>query len=392
MNINSVKKLFLLGLTLVTTLMPGMIFSQVKCDTNYYYQPDSHGKRPIQTIKKTDGNKVIYSRFHYNGNLESVGYSINGQSEGIGKKYYQSGMPEGEDSMASGVLIERRRWYENGTQESVEKFKQDLKNGKLENLRQGYYFKNHENGKPMQIGVYLRGERNGKWIEYYQNGKKSIECTYVLGKISGLAQQWFENGNPKSISYHFFAGDEYDSHCDGRRILFFSNGQLESDDFYLGGRIINYYMNGNLKSVTDWEHRETGHYKTVRIQWLSNGDLVSFRKYSDNTVFEEIDDLLKAKSVFDLVMNQPSPEGKINSGLKDGIWTTWYDKGHKHYEENYDKGVLSGLFTVYYYGGNKYCEINLKNGVASGKTIFWDIHGKILYEYFYVDGEKMQTK
>ena len=46
------------------------------------------------------------------------------------------------------------------------------------------------------------------------------------------------------------------------------------------------------------------------------------------------------------------------NGIKEGIFTEYFEKGNKMFESNYEKGTLNGMHTEWYENGNKKMEIN----------------------------------
>ena len=45
-------------------------------------------------------------------------------------------------------------------------------------------------------------------------------------------------------------------------------------------------------------------------------------------------------------------EGKLENGLKEGVWTTWYDEVQMEEQRNYVKDVAEGKWTYWYIDGN----------------------------------------
>ena len=109
-------------------------------------------------------------------------------------------------------------YFDNG------KIKEELtiKDGKLN----GAFVKNHESGKPLEVGnyennlkfglwtryslngnliaqaSYLNNNKDGNWFVYNEAGVKLFEMVYKNGEKTGIWSQWDENGKLiKSNSY-----------------------------------------------------------------------------------------------------------------------------------------------------------------------------------------------
>ncbi len=82
------------------------------------------------------------------------------------------------------------------------------------------------------------------------------------------------------------------------------------------------------------------------------------------------------------VINYYVNSGKKNiietykDGIKDGLWTRWYENGKKKEEKNYKNGKLDGLGTSWYENGQKEKEENYKDDKQDGLEVWWHENGQ----------------
>ena len=69
-------------------------------------------------------------------------------------------------------------------------------------------------------------------------------------------------------------------------------------------------------------------------------------------------------------------EGSFKDGLRDGLFTTWYENGNKEEETTYDDGKPDGLSNKWYKSGKKMEEGTFKNGKIDGLWTKWDENGQ----------------
>ena len=98
-------------------------------------------------------------------------------------------------------------------------------------------------------------------------------------------------------------------------------------------------------------------------------------------------------------------KGEIKDGKKNGMWTWWYENGHRGLEKNYKDGKLDGKMTMWYgyYIGNNltttlykdikldgqiWAEEHYKDDIKEGKSTRWYPSGLKRLEEYYKDGIK----
>jgi antitoxin component YwqK of YwqJK toxin-antitoxin module len=67
---------------------------------------------------------------------------------------------------------------------------------------------------------------------------------------------------------------------------------------------------------------------------------------------------------------------KMNSAIKDGKWTNWYENGKIRSEEEYNKGTMTGIWKSFFEDGKTESEINF----ISGKATFYNKRGGLSSE------------
>lgn len=116
--------------------------------------------------------------------------------------------------------------------------------------------------------------------------------------------------------------------------------------------------------------------------------LVSIKTFSQESV--DLTKLLEKKDVFyyngepytgACYQNFPSGkkglEGNFKNGLRDGVWSWYYENGDKKRETNYRWGKMHGLSIIWYKNGQKRSEIVYDMG-QNVKQIRWDEEGNFL--------------
>lgn len=102
----------------------------------------------------------------------------------------------------------------------------------------------------------------------------------------------------------------------------------------------------------------------------------------------------KLELVFDTGAVQS--EGKIEKGLKEGVWKTYYEekekklfrKGKIKIEEFFKEGQREGKYYEYFENGEKSVEIMYRNGKMDGVYLVYHKNGKKKIEGFYKDDLK----
>ena len=320
------------------------------------------------TIKslKNGVEKNWYSK----NQLQYVMYYENGLTQGLATRWYESGQKSSEDNYLNGLHIGKHiSWNKDGS------LKEEGE----------YIITNQESKQNLQ---------NGIWKEYNENGKLLRFKQFKNGLLF-LYEIYNEDGTLKSRTFY---PDPKNGNYNGAYIetKYFSNGKISDECFYqnikpigmcsgfINGLELHYYINGNIKSVKNYNNGEIYGYS---IEWLSDGSLLSFKNYKNYKNFEIINNAVLAKEFFDKYTNRPEPNGKLVNGKKEGLWVYWFDKEHKQFEMNFHDGILDSLFTAYYSNGKKMYEIEIRDGIKNGKYRTWYVNGNIKFNGIFVNGK-----
>ena len=177
-----------------------------------------------------DTTKYVRTSFHTNGKIESKGFVVDGEKDGLWKWWYDNGKKQDLAHLNNGIYEgTRKHWRKDGTLRLVEiiegnchgeccdgklifyddsgvkLLKYQMKNGDYNGFGYGY----HKDGSIERKFYYENGKKKGMSYEYHTNGKISASGNYIndleqgkwiykdsLGTI--FAYEYFENG--KSIN------------------------------------------------------------------------------------------------------------------------------------------------------------------------------------------------
>ena len=147
------------------------------------------------------------------------------------------------------------------------------------------------------------GKLDGKRTIWYKNGQIKSEVNYKNGMKEGKSRVWYENGQIKSETNY------KDDLFDGKSTKWRENGQKESERNYIWGDLegiqTSWYENGQIKTE---ENRKFGKYYGKRTNWYKDGQIMSEENYKD--------------------------------GNKEGKSTTWHEDGQIKSENNFKNGML----------------------------------------------------
>jgi len=95
--------------------------------------------------------------------------------------------------------------------------------------------------------------------------------------------------------------------------------------------------------------------------------------FTDTLSYNLVDSLPDGKYMvyYDSLKQDLFFEGNIVNGVKDGIWTWYFDIGIKQKEVQYLAGVEHGSYTTYYPNGQMNLSMNFNMGLKDGLIIKW---------------------
>jgi antitoxin component YwqK of YwqJK toxin-antitoxin module len=237
------------------------------------------------------------------------------------------------------------------------------------------------------IGNYNKGLQHGLWMDYYENGALKDSGYYADGRMNGSWTYWYENGNLASNSIfksnlqHGLWKDYYD------------NGKIKSEGRLAEGKMIgdwkSYYPTGQLREEFEYKSNEKLIIKNV---WDLDGKLLVKNGNGYYKYFLETGDVIES--------------GKVENGMRVGIWSHFYENGDLQSKGNYENNIfrikefwdLRGNLTIEngygnyrsYYPGEKsvFEKGKIENGYRSGIwRIFDDNSGSVLQELFFIEGK-----
>ncbi|SEL43773.1 Antitoxin component YwqK of the YwqJK toxin-antitoxin module [Aquimarina amphilecti] len=250
----------LVSLALITT------FSLTQCTLNNKKNTNENVK-----ISVTDTIKIEkFKNYYASGNLKSEGQLINKEKTGEWISY-----------------------YENGEQESIRNYKNDLLDGyqKIDYSQVLYMEGSYKEG--IKIGEwksyfkknkklkYLRhfdnkGRATGEWKNYYDSGELINIENYSNGSQNGKQVEYFKNGNISKV------GEKQNGKENGVWKYYYDNGTLRCErEFKNGvdhGKYVEYFKNSKIYKIGAKQNfKKVGTWKTYDKQ----GDLVETVSYNN---------------------------------------------------------------------------------------------------------------
>jgi antitoxin component YwqK of YwqJK toxin-antitoxin module len=371
--------------------------------------------------------KQMQKYYYPGGALSSEGYLTDGKPDGYWKTFHENGKLKSEGNRLSFELDSIWRFYsEEGNLVLEVNYKKGKKNGLRKTFREG----------ELMTETFLNDVKNGLTTYYYPDGKKKLVVNFVNGFEQGYAREYDQTGNIISITEYkkgFVVSRENINRKDkegrkqGNWKFFRENGMLVQEGTY----------------KNDLKH---GYFK----DYGPDGKLVQIRKYEDDVLIENAEEVIKLETLADYHPNgkvkisatyrSGVPEGirreydetgkvikgavfrkgiKIADGITDdqgfrqGPWKEFYDDGKTKSEGNYLNGKQVGLWKYFYQNGkientgsfNKAGktegewkwyyddgsirrEESFSNGLSDATMTEYDENGKIIAQGEYVDGRE----
>ena len=307
-----------------------------------------------------------------------------GQINGVKTSFFKSGKVWKEDQMANNKKNGRcQEYYENGGPKEIASYKDDLKNGplneywpnnkvktqgtftignkidprtkaktdELAEIKTGMWKMCYSNGQPAIEGSFSENKPHGQWKFYSREGQVMKEGKYTDGK---------EDGN---WSYY-----EYDNN---RRMI---SMELSVEAGMISDKISRVYENGKIIGE--------GNLKRIPPKAL-------FQMYKDGKPAEIIEG-----------QNQPDDDeankitskwtGKWKPVDRNGPWTEFVPGTRtKKFEANYMINKLAGKYTEYYPSGKVKAEGEFLANKKNGNWTYYREDGSIDYD---ISGQYMSDK
>lgn len=261
----------------------------------FYYET---GALKMRGIVRQNSNYGLWEYFYENGNRSMEGVIQGRSKEGDWKIFYESG-----ELKETGRFMDNKRngfwrtYFEDGVIKGEIEYKED----------NGRFVEYDHNGKKIAEGPKVGARPIGHWRYYTDKGTLNNEGIFENGKKMGEWKYYYPSGKVSCIGY--FTNDD----PSGKWTYFFEDGKVSSTGEYLGGKRNGYWSsvnpNGSLKS---------------EINYLSGTG--EYREYYENGK-------LKLK-------------GEILNGKNNGKWLYYYEDGKKQGECDFveGKGVYYGFY------------------------------------------------
>jgi uncharacterized protein len=174
-------------------------------------------------------------------------------------------------------------------------------------------FNYNDNGILLSEGIINEaGNRNGKWKDFYPNGKIQAEGQFTDNRRSGL---WKFNNISEKIEQ---TGYYNNGRPDGVWKWYYENGApLREEEYFQGQR--------------------DGSYTEYSVA----GEIIAQGNYADG----------EKNGEWKFKTGDFTENGKFISGLKDGVWRSYYKNGKLKFKGNYVQGNPDGLQSYYYESG-----------------------------------------
>ncbi len=369
-----------------------------------------------------------HQTYYPNGNKKSTGKHIHGKEDGIFTTYFNNGSKSSEVGYKNGQKIGKATfWNDNKLIRTVENYV--LKKDTFCSVKDGEQLVYAENGTLIEKGTYVMGSKEGLWLNWYDNGVLMASVYYsnnlpngetkrydVDGKITSMIKvdsarntlnnkmdylkthfEYYKTGLPNTISYlngdqyfkriqyyetnftkevqyqiNFKNEQTYSSSDFLYRLKFHDNGKLkELEILYHNqkiGRALNYYYNGNLKSLKDYD--VFGKPMDYDLFWASDGSVLK-ALYKDSAL--NLSDTL-ISSIYKLY-NRVEPQEKINISQN-------HDRLANPAARSFFKYVFGEhlKLNLFYPNGNKMVDCYLENQKAYGPFKIYHANGKVFKE------------
>ncbi len=307
----------------------------------YWYE---NGKTQLICFYSDGLPDSLWQWFDESGNLLKIGNYKKGIEHGVWINYYKNGIVSDSGSYyESRMNGEWKYRFENGKVYQIGYYKRNLQ----DSIWKIYY----ENGQLSSLGEMENSNPLGLWTTYYENGQLSSKIKYLSNNISYIEDVWDIEGNHIVIN----GNGLFESFSSTGQVLIQGNVK----DGEKAGKWISYFDNGDIKEVGTYKSKV---YKIIN-SWNSKGEQIVkdgqglYKTYFPNK-----------ESIFET--------GKIENGLREGIWETHYEStGSMYSENNYIKGKLSGTQKYYFESGQLYSSGEMKDGLREGEWIWYYENG-----------------
>ena len=336
-----------------------------------YHDAAKKNLKEVYQVKDSISNVPhgTYLSYFLNGNIESKGQFVNGETEGVWEFYFETG-----GLKMRGIVRQNSNYgfweyyYENGS-----KSMEGVIQGKSKEGDWRIYF---ESSELKETGRFMDNKRNGFWRTYYEDGSVRGEIEYK--DDVGRYTEYYSNGKklgegPKAGTRNTGLWRYYteDGALDNEGLYEFGKKNGEWKYYYPSGKVscVGYFKND--EPIGNWTYyyedgkvRMTGEYVTGKRNgyWNAlnpNGTLRSEINYIDGSGdYREYYSSGKIKI-----------KGQILDGKNNGKWLYYYEDGKKEGECDFVDG--KGEYIGFYPSGT----IQTKGPIENDRRVgTWELY------------------
>ena len=189
---------------------------------------------------------------------------------------------------------------------------------------------------------YLICPDNSRYLKYFN---ENWNVVHYISKASFYKSVYYRKCviDPDSLAVDFLFAESPDK-CNGKMLIFYKNGQLESESYYKNGvpdgKCTGYYDNGKIRYVL---HYKDGLKEGEHVFYYYNGEVNSVVPYKND-----------------------KPHG---------MYHFFYENGALKEVGSFEHGISTGAYKSYFEDGKIQIKGNYKNGKESGIWYFYDEYG-----------------
>jgi len=379
-------------------------------------------------LSQQDSSSYKFVQFFYtDGSLSSEGYLLNNKPDGYWKSYYENKVLKSEGNRVNFELDGEWKFYDfEGNLSLTIEYKNGKKNGKritylpdeiiqenFENdVKQGFtyhFFKEGElkkeiffkdgleegiardydkEGNIIVLYTYRRGflidreiinrknsvgNKHGKWLYFFDSGIAKKEENFRNGILHGFVKEFDEKGNLVSI-------------------LKYENGiiQKEAEETKQYEIRYDYYPGGRVKIVGSYHNNLPD---GVRREYDSEGRLIKSYIFSEGNMIAK--GIINEKGIKQGIFTefyengQKKSEGEYLNSKKVGEWIYYYPDGKLEQQGRFDRsGRADGEWNWYYNNGNIWRTENFLAGEREGEYLEYDINGRVIVKGNFLENEE----
>jgi antitoxin component YwqK of YwqJK toxin-antitoxin module len=194
------------------------------------------------------------------------------------------------------------------------------------------------------------GKKQGQWIKTDTAGRKVYEGQFKDNIPQGTFKYYFQTGKLKAITVYSEDGKT------ATTTMYFPSGKKNAE-----GKYVNEKKEGLWRFFSEFDEALVS--EEIYSGGLKDGPAKTF--YAGKTVVETI---------------------TWKKGLRDGVWTQYYDDGKIKLQGTYKNDMKDGSITVFYPTGQKFNTGQYSAGLPEGKWFSYDFDGKLLSTDVYDNG------